>query len=214
MTPEKEEAVLEPTTAETADVSARQMDHAQIQQKHQRPIHKWATTYGRSPKQLRRLLGPTSQNRTIKAHERNKEAEEETRGMIYTIQTGMRFSASTCPSSTPEETGRDRRTLVRGARIPAEPRRNHLFSLLLHHVGGLSHTIELSPDTTKLPTTREIIVIPALSTRGRVQSKHEITSAIEPLKTTDAHIENHLIVDLTDFTSAESFIIKTRTPPP
>ncbi|KAG2281301.1 hypothetical protein Bca52824_052521 [Brassica carinata] len=109
------------------------MDHAQIQQKHQRPIHKWATTYGRSPKQLRRLLGPTSQNRTIKAHERNKEAEEETRGMIYTIQTGMRFSASTCPSSTPEETGRDRRTLVCGARYQSLAR-NHLFSLLLHHV--------------------------------------------------------------------------------
>ncbi|KAG2271401.1 hypothetical protein Bca52824_065956 [Brassica carinata] len=31
--------------------------------------------------------------------------------MIYTIQTGMRFSVSTFPSSTPEETGRDRRTL-------------------------------------------------------------------------------------------------------
>ncbi|KAG2286725.1 hypothetical protein Bca52824_046329 [Brassica carinata] len=42
--------------------------------------------------------------------------------MIYTIQTGMRFSASTCPSSTPEETGRDRRTArFAGAQIPAEP---------------------------------------------------------------------------------------------
>ncbi|KAL0761223.1 hypothetical protein Bca101_077373 [Brassica carinata] len=69
------------------------MSHAQIQQKHQRPIHKRATTYGRSPKQLGRTLGSTLQNRTIKAHERNKEAEEETHGMIYTIQTGMRFSA-------------------------------------------------------------------------------------------------------------------------
>ncbi|KAL0775725.1 hypothetical protein Bca101_040877 [Brassica carinata] len=98
------------------------MGHAQIQQKHQRLIHKRATTYGRSPKQLRRPLGPTLQNRTIKAHEKNKEAEEETRGMIYTIQTGMRFSASTCPSSTPEETGRDHRTArFHGARIPAEP---------------------------------------------------------------------------------------------
>ncbi|CAN6923497.1 unnamed protein product [Brassica oleracea] len=98
------------------------MGHAQIQQKHQRPIHKRATTYGRSPKQLRRPLGPTLQNRMIKAHERNKEAEEETRGMIYTIQTGMRFSASACPSSTPEETGRDRRTAhFAGAQIPAEP---------------------------------------------------------------------------------------------
>ncbi|KAL0761199.1 hypothetical protein Bca101_077349 [Brassica carinata] len=93
-----------------------------IQQKHQRPKHKRATTYGRSPKQLRRPLGPTLQTRTIKAHERNKEAEEETRGMIYTIQTGMRFSASTCPSSTPEDTGRDRRTArFAGAQIPAEP---------------------------------------------------------------------------------------------
>ncbi|KAF2618473.1 hypothetical protein F2Q68_00040704 [Brassica cretica] len=34
----------------------------------------------------------------------------------------MRFSASTCPSSTPEETGRDRRTArFAGAQIPAEP---------------------------------------------------------------------------------------------
>ncbi|XP_013633446.1 PREDICTED: uncharacterized protein LOC106339195 [Brassica oleracea var. oleracea] len=99
-------------------------------------------------------------------------------------------------------------------RYPQSLRRNHLFSLLLHHVGGLSQTIEISPDTTKLPTTREIIVLPALSTRGRDQSKHEIISAFEPLKTLDARIENHLIVDLTDFTSAESFIIKTRTPPP
>ncbi|KAF3496599.1 hypothetical protein DY000_02054802 [Brassica cretica] len=99
-------------------------------------------------------------------------------------------------------------------RYPQSLRRNHLFSLLLHHAGGLSQTIEISPDTTKLPTTREIIVLPALSTRGRDQSKHEITSAFEPLKTLDARIENHLIVDLTDFTSAESFIIKTRTPPP
>ncbi|KAF3608778.1 hypothetical protein DY000_02050685 [Brassica cretica] len=86
------------------------MDHAQIQQKHQKSIHKRATTYSRSHKQLRRSLGSTLQNRTIKVHERNKEAEEETREMIYTIQTGMRFSASTCLSSTPEETVRDRRT--------------------------------------------------------------------------------------------------------
>ncbi|CAN6910132.1 unnamed protein product [Brassica oleracea] len=96
------------------------MSHAQIQQKHQRPIHKRATTYGRSPKQLRRTLGSTLQNRTIKAHERNKEAEEETHEMIYTIQTGMRFSASTCPSSTSEKTGRDRRTArFAGAQKPA-----------------------------------------------------------------------------------------------
>ncbi|KAG2291043.1 hypothetical protein Bca52824_037712 [Brassica carinata] len=158
------------------------MGHARIQQKHQRPIHKRATTYGRSPKQLRRPLDPTLQNRTIKAHERNKEAEEETRGMIYTIQTGMRFSASTCPSST-RRNRRDRGSLLRRARYPQSLRRNHLFSLLLHHVGGLSQTIDISPDTTKLPTTREIIVLPALSTRGRDQSKHEITSAFEPLKT-------------------------------
>ncbi|KAF3536594.1 hypothetical protein F2Q69_00018236 [Brassica cretica] len=99
-------------------------------------------------------------------------------------------------------------------RYPQSLRRNHLFSLLLHHVGGLSQTIEISSATTKLPTTREDIVLPALSTRGRDQSKHEIISAFEPLKTLDARIENHLIVELTDFTSAESFIIKTRTPPP
>ncbi|KAG2256932.1 hypothetical protein Bca52824_076226 [Brassica carinata] len=99
------------------------------------------------------------------------------------------------------------------ARYPQSLHRNHLFTLLLQHVGGLSQTIEISPDTTKLPTTREIIVLPALSTRGRDQSKHEIISAFEPLKTLGS-AENHLIVDLTDFTSAESFIIKTRTPPP
>ncbi|CAF1998109.1 unnamed protein product [Brassica napus] len=40
--------------------------------------------------------------------------------MIYTIQTGMRFSASTCPSSTPKETGKDRRTArFAGAQKPA-----------------------------------------------------------------------------------------------
>ncbi|CAF1929044.1 unnamed protein product [Brassica oleracea] len=132
--------------------------------------------------------------------------------MIYTIQTGMRFSASTCPSSTPEEIAGP--LVSPELRYPQSLRRNHLFSLLLHHVGGLSQTIEISPDTTKLPTTREIIVLPALSTRGRDQSKHEITSAFEPLKTLDARIENHVIVDLTDFTLAESFIIKTRTPSP
>ncbi|WZZ80877.1 LOW QUALITY PROTEIN: hypothetical protein YC2023_101449 [Brassica napus] len=189
------------------------MGHAQIQQKHQRPKHKRATTYGRSPKQLRRPLGPTLQNRTIKAHERNKEAEEETRGMIYTIQTGMRFSASTCPSSTPEETRRDRRTArFARAQIPAEPPPKPL--IFLAFTSCLSQTIEISSATTKLPTTREDIILPALSTRGRDQSKHEIISAFEPLKTLDARIENHQIVELTDFTSAESFIIKTRTPPP
>ncbi|KAL0773801.1 hypothetical protein Bca101_038952 [Brassica carinata] len=70
------------------------------------------------------------------------------------------------------------------------------------------------PTQPNFQHTREIIVLPALSTRGRDQSKHEIISAFELLKTLDARIENHLIVDLTDFTSAESFIIKTRTPPP
>ncbi|KAF3611563.1 hypothetical protein DY000_02045957 [Brassica cretica] len=96
----------------------------------------------------------------------------------------MRFSASTCTSSTPEETGRDRRTArFAGAQIPAEP-----------------------------PPKPPIFL--AFTTCRRDQSKHEIISAFEPLKTLDARIENHLTVDLTDFTSSESFIIKTRTPPP
>ncbi|KAG2268821.1 hypothetical protein Bca52824_063376 [Brassica carinata] len=87
--------------------------------------------------------------------------------MIYTIQTGMRFSASTCLSSTPEETGRDRRTArFAGAQIPAEPpSKPPIFLAFTSCRRSFSNHRDL-PDTTKLPTTREIIVT-RLSTRKR-----------------------------------------------
>ncbi|CAF2055604.1 unnamed protein product, partial [Brassica napus] len=73
--------------------------------------------------------------------------------MIYTIQTGMCFSASTCPSSTPEETGRDRRTArFAGAQIPAEPPpKPPIFLAFTSCRRSFSNHRDL-PDTTKLPT--------------------------------------------------------------